>query len=130
MRARWTAFSLGAAVLLWGSRVLAEDGVLVHIDSPAPATLGVDSGYKKWWIRPPPAGGGDLGSAVCDSPCDQVITGGRYVIAGPFPKSPLFSLPNLTGKVTITVQPGSYGRRTAGFFAVLFGHTTSSGPAS
>jgi hypothetical protein len=121
IHARWTAFSLAAVVLLHGSRALADDGPRVHIDSPVPATLAVDSGYKKWWMRPPPAGGFASGRPVCGSPCDEEITAGRYVITGSFPQSPLFSLPDLRGEVTITVQPGSYGRRTAGFYAMLFG---------
>jgi hypothetical protein len=110
-RVRWTAFSLAAAVLLCGSRVLADDGVRVHLDSPVPAELREISGRHYHPL-------------VCLSPCDEVATGGRsrrYLITGSFPASSPFSLPDVTGGVTITVQPGSEGRRTAGFFVTLWG---------
>jgi hypothetical protein len=99
--------------------------VRVHIDSPVSAQLAADSGYTKWYIQPPRHGGPDR--PVCDAPCDDAFTGtyrNLYRITGQFPRSPAFSLYNLTGDVTITVQPGSYGRRAGGFWAVLLGPFT------
>jgi hypothetical protein len=121
----WIAFSLAAAVLLCGSRVLADDGLRVHIDSPVPAQL---AEYSTQVSR---AGSRVLVFSythpVCDSPCDRVIGGPtyqRFVIAGPFPDSSPFSLSHLTGDLTITVQPGNRGGQTGGFWAVLGGGLT------
>ena len=120
MRARWAAFSLAAAVLLGGSRALADDGPRVHIDSPVPAALAEDK-ERGWRLSPSRRHSWrELDPPVCDSPCDKVIATGVYVIAGPYPKSVPFSLPDVRGDLTITVRPGSYGRRTAGFFCLLF----------
>jgi hypothetical protein len=114
MRARWTAFSLVPAVLLGGSRVLAEDGVLVHIDSPVPAQMAEYHAWNRRFVYERP---------ICESPCDTRIhlSGGqRYAITGRFPES-IFGPVDLTGDVTITVQPGSYGRAKAGLGAALGG---------
>jgi hypothetical protein len=117
----WAAFSLAAAVLLGGSRALADDGPRVHIDSSVPVALALDEerGWRVWpsWRHT----WRELDTPVCDSPCDKVIPAGVYVIAGPFPKSAPFSLPDPRSDLTITVQSGSYGRRTAGLWAVIFG---------
>ncbi len=98
VRVRWAAFSLAAAVLLGGSRVLADDGeldpgggdgVLIHIDSPVPAQIteygryvgGHGRGASGYWETRP----------VCGSPCDRRISffpNKRYVITGQFPESP------------------------------------------
>jgi len=119
--ARWTAFTLAAAVLLGGGRVLADDGVFVHIDSPVPARIAEFSGHAGRvrgrvvaWSETRP---------LCNSPCDRRIylNGNRYVITGQFPESPTLPPADLTDNVTITVQPGSYGRQTAGFFTTLWG---------
>jgi len=134
LSARWAAFSLTSAVLLCDRGVLAEDGARVHIDSPVPAKLAVYEPFsvprnRRWaWEMRPPANHASPYRPVCDSPCDTVIPGvstyaNRFVITGSFPSSDPFDLPvsfNAT-KVTITVQPGSYGRLTAGFYCVLFG---------
>jgi len=134
LSARWAAFSLTSAVLLCDRGVLAEDGARVHIDSPVPAKLAVYEPFsvprnRRWaWEMRPPANHASPYRPVCDSPCDTVIPGvstyaNRFVITGSFPSSDPFDLPvsfNAT-KVTITVQPGSYGRQTAGFFTTLWG---------
>ncbi len=117
MGARCAAFSGAAAVLLGGSRALADDGVFVHIDSPVPAQIAEYSHHdgRFGWSETRP---------VCGSPCDRRIdlfANQRYVITGAFPDPSAFSLPDVTGGVTITVQPGSYRRRTAGFWATLCG---------
>jgi len=120
--ARWTAFSLAAAVLLGGCRVPANAGVFVHIDSPVPAELKEVLGHHSIHV-----GGRAVGwtetRAVCDSPCDRWIfpEDHRYVITGPFPDSPTFHPYDRTSAVNITVQPGSNRRFWAGFYTMLVG---------
>jgi hypothetical protein len=127
MRARWAAFSLAAAVLLCGRRVLADDGVRVHIDSPVFVELAECESRYHSLTRPPndPPTTCRHTRLVCVSPCDDVITGvyDRYVITGAFPNASAFSLPAVTGGVTITVQPGSenHRRRMAGLGAAIGG---------
>ncbi len=109
------------AILLGGSPVGADEGPRVHIDSPVPAVLAKneEKGWRVWQSRR--FSWSELDHPICGSPCDSVITPGVYMIAGPYPKSAPFSLPDLRGDLTITVRPGSYGRRAAGFWAVIFG---------
>ncbi len=114
MRARWTAFSLAAVALLGSGSALADDAVLVHIDSPLPARIAEYHAWNRRFTYKRP---------LCESPCDTRIplsVDQRYVITGPFPES-MFAPSNLPSEVTITVQPGSYGRAKAGFGAALGG---------
>ncbi len=122
VRARWAAFALAAAVLLGGSRALADDEARFRIDSPVFAQI---QEYSTWSGR---VGGRVVGGAerrpVCDSLCEEpfyLAANKQYVITGQFLESPTFRVSNLTGDVTITVQPGSYARRTAGLITLIFG---------
>ena len=108
MGARWAAFSLATAVSLGGSRALADDDVFVHIDSPVPVSLSEYLGHHSARIGRRVFGWSET-RHVCDSPCDRRISSGdeRYEITGVIPEAPRFSLHEMRGGVTITVQPGS-----------------------
>jgi hypothetical protein len=115
MRARWTAFSLAAAALLGPGRALADEWVFVHIESPVPARMAEYHAWNRRFVSKRP---------VCDSPCDaRIYLSGdqRYAFTGGFPESIFGPSKQLTSDVTITVQPGSYGRAKAGLGAALGG---------
>jgi len=130
MHARWTACSLAAAVLLCGSRGLA-DGVLVHIDSPVPAQIAetrhhVGASGRKFWAYSEML-------PVCSSPCDRLLyldANRHYVITGQFPESPTLDASDLTGSMTITVEPGSESGLTSGLFLTPFGSLFFAGGVS
>jgi hypothetical protein len=129
VRARWTAFSVGAASLLCGGRALADD-VLVHIDSPVPAQL-AEYSHHAGRVRGRIVGWSE-DRPVCSSPCDRQLSldaNRRYVITGAFPESPTFPASDLTGEVTITVKPGSDRRFWAGYGVLLGGVTILSSPS-
>ncbi|AGP35318.1 hypothetical protein [Sorangium cellulosum] len=102
--------------------------VRLHVDSPTPVrvleeastTYGAYGGYgfavKK--IRP-----------VCVSPCDKVIDGsdGRKFSLSPedMPPPDPFTFAQMTGDVTLHVDPGSYGRRTAASWLNILGLTAA-----
>ncbi|KYF91328.1 hypothetical protein BE20_15110 [Sorangium cellulosum] len=102
--------------------------VRLHVDSPTPVrvveeastTYGAYGGYgfAVQQIRP-----------VCVSPCDKLIDGsdGRRFSLSPedMPPPAPFTLAQMTGDVTLHVDPGSYGRRTAGFWLTLLGTTAA-----
>jgi hypothetical protein len=120
MHARWTALSLAAAVLLGGSRVLADDGVFVHIESPVPAQI-TEYSHQRGRLGRQALGLPET-YAVCTSPCDSRIylfEKQQYVITGQFPESPPFRPSDLTDNVTITVHPGSKRRFWEGYATLL-----------
>jgi hypothetical protein len=82
--------------------------VLVHIDSPEPASLEVmtdDGGLR----------------AVCSSPCDQRVPASEYRITGPgLRTSDPFRL-DQGSRVTLHVSPSSPGTHTAGIVITIAG---------
>ncbi|WP_437940324.1 hypothetical protein [Sorangium sp. So ce341] len=102
--------------------------VRLHVDSPTPVrvieeastTYGAYGGYgfAVKQVRP-----------VCVSPCDKVIDGsdGRKFSLSPedVPPPEPFSLAQMKGDVTLHVEPGSYGRHTAGFWLTILGTTAA-----
>jgi hypothetical protein len=100
--------------------------VRLHIDSPVPTqliehagtTVGAYGGYGVvlTTLRP-----------VCAAPCDRVIDGSRgqgFTVTGPFPTPGLFDLTELRGDVTLSVKPGSIGKRVGGVWLTILGGTT------
>jgi hypothetical protein len=90
--------------------------VKLHIESPVPAQVlehvGTVAGGNIVVLQLEP---------VCASPCDRVIDGrlgNQYVLTGDFPTPSSFTLGQMRGDVTLTVAPGSTGRRVGGFAAV------------
>lgn len=100
--------------------------VRLHIDSPVPTqliehagtTVGAYGGYGVVLtsLRP-----------VCVAPCDRVIDGSRgqgFTVTGPFPTPSMFEFSGMRGDVTLSVQPGSIGKRTGGAWLAILGGTS------
>lgn len=106
-------------------KVGAPGVVRLHVDSPVPAqviehvgtTVGGIGGYAVVMTQLRP---------VCTSPCDHVIDGSKgqaFALAGAFPVPRAFTLIGYTGDVSVTLKPGSLGRRTGGVWATIIGGT-------
>lgn len=98
--------------------------VRLHVESPTPVrvveeastTFGAYGGYGFAIHRLRP---------VCVSPCDKVIDGSdgrRFSLSSEdMPPPDPFTLAHLKGDVTLHVDPGSYGRRSGGFWLTMLG---------
>ncbi|MGK4006214.1 hypothetical protein WMF31_26580 [Sorangium sp. So ce1036] len=104
---------------------LGKPGVVrLHVESPKPVRV-VEEGSTTYGAV------GRYGFAiqevrhVCASPCDKVIDGsdGRRFSLSPedMPPPDPFTFTQMTGDVTLQVEPGSYGRRTGGFWLTTLG---------
>ncbi|MDC0676111.1 hypothetical protein [Sorangium atrum] len=100
--------------------------VRLHVESPQPVRVVTEGATTYGAVR-------GYGFAiqeirhVCASPCDKVIDGsdGRRFSLSPedVPPPDPFTFAQMTGDVTLRVEPGSYGRRTAGAWLNVLGAT-------
>jgi hypothetical protein len=100
--------------------------VRLHVESPTPVRVVAEGATTYGAVR-------GYGFAiqeirhVCASPCDKVIDGsdGRRFSLSPedMPPPDPFTFTQMTGDVTLRVEPGSYGRRTGGSWLTVLGGT-------
>lgn len=102
--------------------------VRLHVESPQPVRVVTEGATTYGAVR-------GYGFAiqeikhVCASPCDKVIDGTdgrRFSLASEeVPPPDPFTFAQMTGDVTLHVDPGSYGRRSAGSWLSILGLTAA-----